>query len=158
MCAVSSPSATKAGCGCMKEAGTTCLPETWIIMLRQKGTDWLNLGFLPTLFWRDFCLGGKKGQVVLTYADGPWHVQRTGLESYCAPMCHPVQSALELLALQSSLIETDRDRTFRNESDISHSLGDGQCQVTLTSAVSFPVWISPQGYLKVGRDHAPHFS
>lgn len=158
MCAVSAPSATKAVHDCMKEAGTTCLPETWIIMMKQKGKDRLNLGLLPTPFWKDFFLGGKKAQVVLTYADGPWHVQRTGLESYCAPMHHPVQSVQELLALQSSLIETDRDRTFRNESDISHSLGNSQCQVTLTSAVSFPVWISPQGYFKVVRDHTPHFS
>lgn len=61
-------------------------------------------------------------------------------------MPHPV-----LPVLQSLIIETDRDGIFRNESDISHSLGDGHCQVTLTSAVSFPVWTLPQGYLKVGR-------
>lgn len=79
-------------------------------------------------------------------------------EANCVPMPHPVQSAQELLARQSLIIETDRDRIFRNESDISHSLGDGQCQVTLTSAVSLPVWTLSQGYLKVGRDHAPHCS
>lgn len=72
-------------------------------------------------------------------------------------MSHPVQSAEELPVLQALIIETDGDRIFRNESDMSHSLGDGQCQVTLTSDV--PSLSGP--YPKVvsrGRDHAPHCS
>lgn len=96
--------------------------------------------------------------MVLTWGDGPWQGQRTGLASHCVPTPHSVQSAQELPALQALIIEIDRDRSFRNESDISHSLGNGQCQVTLTPTVSLPVWTVPQGYLKVGRDHAPHFS
>lgn len=86
--------------------------------------------------------------MVLTRGDRPWQGQRTGLGSHCVTVPHPVQSAQELPALQALIIETDQDRIFRNESDIPHSLGDGQCQVTLTSDVSLPVWTLSQGYLK----------